>query len=44
MYPRTVKVRSSSGTVNEYVRVVEAHPMFGVARRNPLRRKGRIFD
>ncbi len=23
MYPRTVKVRSSSGTVNEYVRVVE---------------------
>ncbi len=24
MYPRTVKVRSSSGTVNEYVRVVEA--------------------
>jgi hypothetical protein len=33
-----------SGTVNEYVRVVEAYPMFGVARRNPLRRKGRIFD
>jgi hypothetical protein len=25
MYPRTVKVRSSSGTVNEYVRVVEAY-------------------
>src|SRR6266704_1835216 len=24
MYPRTVKVRSSSGTVHEYVRVVEA--------------------
>jgi transposase len=24
MYPRTVKVRSSSGTVNEYVRLVEA--------------------
>jgi transposase len=24
MYPRTVKVRSSSGTVNEYVRIVEA--------------------
>src|SRR5512135_2125521 len=24
MYPRTVKVRSSSGTVTEYVRVVEA--------------------
>jgi transposase len=24
MYPRTVKVRSSSGTINEYVRVVEA--------------------
>jgi transposase len=25
MYPRTVKVRSSSGSVNEYVRVVEAY-------------------
>src|SRR4051794_33718293 len=25
MYPRTVRVRSSSGTVNEYVRVVEAY-------------------
>src|SRR5580704_16031625 len=25
MYPRAVKVRSSSGTVNEYVRVVEAY-------------------
>src|SRR4051794_21350555 len=25
MYPRTVKVRSSRGTVNEYVRVVEAY-------------------
>src|SRR5512147_2625025 len=25
MYPRTVKVRSSSGTINEYVRVVEAY-------------------
>jgi transposase len=25
MYPRTVEVRSSSGTVNEYVRVVEAY-------------------
>src|SRR5437660_6388216 len=25
MYPRTVKVRSSSGIVHEYVRVVEAY-------------------
>ena len=25
MYPRTVKVRSSSGTVHEYVRVVAAY-------------------
>jgi transposase len=25
MYPRTVKVRSSSGNVNEYIRVVEAY-------------------
>ena len=24
MYPRTVKIRSTNGTVNEYVRVVEA--------------------
>jgi hypothetical protein len=24
MYPRTVKIRSSNGTINEYVRVVEA--------------------
>jgi transposase len=29
MYPRTVKVRSSSGTVNEYVRVVEAYRQDG---------------
>jgi hypothetical protein len=25
MYLRTIKVRSSSGTVNEYVRIVEAY-------------------
>ncbi|MBV8384176.1 MAG: hypothetical protein JOZ63_16330, partial [Planctomycetaceae bacterium] len=25
MYPRTIKGRSSSGTINEYVRVVEAY-------------------
>ena len=25
MYPRIVKVRSSNGTLNEYVRVVEAY-------------------
>ena len=24
IYPRTVKIRSSSGTINEYVRVIEA--------------------
>jgi transposase len=29
MYPRTVKVRSSSGIVNEYVRVVEAYRQGG---------------
>jgi transposase len=29
MYPRTVKVRSSSGSVNEYVRVVEAYRQDG---------------
>ncbi len=31
MYVRTVKIPSSKGTVNEYVRVVEAYPMFDVA-------------
>jgi hypothetical protein len=25
MYPRTVKIRSSNGTLNEYVRIVEAY-------------------
>ncbi len=25
MYPRTIKVRSSNGTINEYVRIVEAY-------------------
>jgi transposase len=29
MYPRTVKVRSSSGTVHEYVRIVEAYRQGG---------------
>ncbi len=25
MYPRTVKVRSSSGSIHEYIRIVEAY-------------------
>ena len=25
MYPRTVRIRSTNGTVNEYVRIVEAY-------------------
>src|SRR4051794_15799047 len=33
MYPRTVKVRSTSGAVHEYVRVVEAYRQDGKERK-----------
>jgi transposase len=47
MYPRTIKVRSSSGTVNEYVRVVEAYREGGKVKQRvivDLGRKDLLID
>jgi len=41
MYLRTVKVRSSSGAVHEYVRIVEAHRQDGKARQRVVADLGR---
>src|SRR5262249_42390237 len=41
MYPRTVKVRSSSGTVHEYVRIVEAFREGGKVRQRVVADLGR---
>ncbi len=41
MYPRTVRVRSSSGTVNEYVRVVEAYREAGKVKQRVVADLGR---
>src|SRR5258705_8556636 len=41
MFPRTVKVRSSSGTVNEYVRVVEAYREGGKVKQRVVADLGR---
>src|SRR5947209_4141388 len=41
MYPRTVKVRSSGGTVNEYVRVVEAYREGGKVKQRVVADLGR---
>src|SRR3954468_20188984 len=41
MYPRTVKVRSKSGTVNEYVRVVEAYREAGMVKQRVVADLGR---
>jgi hypothetical protein len=41
MYPRTVKVRSSSGSVNEYVRVVEAYREAGTVKQRVVADLGR---
>src|SRR3954449_5366407 len=41
VYPRTVKVRSSSGTVNEYVRVVEAYREGGKVKQRVVADLGR---
>jgi transposase len=41
MYPRTVKVRSSSGTINEYVRVVEAYREGGKVKQRVVADLGR---
>ena len=41
IYPRTVKVRSSSGTINEYVRVVEAYRDAGTVKQRLVADLGR---
>src|SRR5260370_27753981 len=41
MYLRTVKVRSSNGTVNEYVRAVEAYRENGKVKQRPIADLGR---
>jgi transposase len=41
MYPRTVKVRSKTGTVNEYVRVVEAYREGGKVKQRVVADLGR---
>src|SRR3954447_15701181 len=41
MYPRIVKVRSSSGTVNEYVRIVEAYREGGKVKQRVVADLGR---
>src|SRR5438270_9295957 len=41
MYPRTVKVRSSSGTVHEYVRIVEAYREAGQVKERAVADLGR---
>ena len=41
MYPRTVKIRSSNGTVNEYVRVVEAYRENGKVKQRVVADLGR---
>jgi transposase len=41
MYPRTVRVRSSSGSVNEYVRVVEAYREGGKVKQRVVADLGR---
>ena len=40
-YPRTVKVRSTSGTVNEYIRVVEAYREGGKVKQRVVADLGR---
>jgi transposase len=41
MYLRTIKVRSSKGTVHEYVRIVEAHRLNGQVRQRTVAELGR---
>lgn len=41
MYPRTVKVRSSSGTVHEYIRIVEAYREDGQVKQRVVADLGR---
>ncbi len=41
MYPRTVKIRSSNGTLNEYVRIVEAYREDGKVKQRVVADLGR---
>ena len=41
MYPRAIKVRSSNGTVNEYVRIVEAYREDGKVKQRVVADLGR---
>jgi hypothetical protein len=41
MYPRTVKVRSSSGSVHEYIRIVEAYRQDGKVKQRVVADLGR---
>ena len=41
MYLRTIKVRSSNGTVHEYVRIVEAHRLHGKVQQHTVADLGR---
>ncbi len=41
MYPRTVRIRSSNGTVNEYVRIVEAYREDGKVKQRVVADLGR---
>ena len=41
MYPRTVKVRSSSGSIHEYVRIVEAYREDGKVKQRVVADLGR---
>jgi hypothetical protein len=41
MYLRTIKVRSSNGTVHEYVRIVEAHRLNGKVKQHTVAELGR---
>ena len=41
MYPRTVKVRSKNGTINEYIRVVEAYREDGKVKQRVVADLGR---
>ncbi len=41
MYPRTVRIRSTNGTVNEYVRIVEAYREDGKVKQRVVADLGR---
>ena len=41
MYPRTMRIRSTNGTVNEYVRIVEAYREDGKVKQRVVADLGR---